>query len=88
MKFIKPEKLLAFTSFMAIVLILVVVFVGGQIGVCALVEFQVATNITYDGLITEGLSMVKAVHERYRPEKHNPWNEIECGDHYARALAS
>ena len=52
------------------------------------IEYQVATNMIYEGMITEGLSLVKAVHERYRPEKHNPWNEIECGDHYARALAS
>ncbi|ULQ54021.1 GH116 family glycosyl hydrolase [Flavihumibacter fluvii] len=52
------------------------------------IEYQVATNMIYEGMIGEGLSLVKAIHERYRPEKHNPWNEIECGDHYARALAS
>ncbi|MFT3701877.1 MAG: GH116 family glycosyl hydrolase [Agriterribacter sp.] len=52
------------------------------------IEYQVATNMIYEGMIEEGLSIVKAIHERYRPEKHNPWNEIECGDHYARALAS
>lgn len=52
------------------------------------IEYQVATNMIYEGMIDEGLSIVKAIYERYRPEKHNPWNEIECGDHYARALAS
>jgi hypothetical protein len=52
------------------------------------VEYQVAANMIYDGMVNEGLSIVKAIHERYSPEKHNPWNEIECGDHYARALAS
>lgn len=52
------------------------------------IEYQVATNMIYDGMIEEGLSIVKGIHDRYRPEKHNPWNEIECGDHYARALAS
>ncbi|MCC6287032.1 MAG: hypothetical protein IT249_04040 [Chitinophagaceae bacterium] len=52
------------------------------------IEYQVATNMIYEGMIDEGLSLVKAIHERYSPEKHNPWNEIECGDHYARALAS
>lgn len=52
------------------------------------IEYQVATNMIYEGMIDEGLSLVKAVDERYSPEKHNPWNEIECGDHYARAMAS
>lgn len=52
------------------------------------IEYQVATSMLYEGMITEGLSIVRAIHERYRPEKHNPWNEIECGDHYARGLAS
>ena len=51
-------------------------------------EYQVATNMIYENMIDEGLSVMKAVHERYSPEKHNPWNEVECGDHYARAMAS
>ncbi|HEY4209743.1 MAG TPA: GH116 family glycosyl hydrolase, partial [Puia sp.] len=52
------------------------------------IEYQVAANMIYEGMIEEGLSIVRGVHERYRPEKHNPWNEVECGDHYARAMAS
>lgn len=52
------------------------------------IEYQVATNMIYEGMIDEGLSIVKGVHDRYNGKKHNPWNEIECGDHYARAMAS
>ncbi len=52
------------------------------------IEYQVATHMIHEGMLDEGLSMIKAVHERYVPEKHNPWNEVECGDHYARAMAS
>lgn len=52
------------------------------------IEYQVATNMINEGMVEEGLALVKGVHERYRPEKHNPWNEIECGDHYGRAMAS
>ena len=52
------------------------------------IEYQVATAMIYEGMLDEGLSIVKAVHDRYNGTRHNPWNEIECGDHYARAMAS
>ncbi len=52
------------------------------------IEYQVAGNMAWDGMVTEALAICRAVHERYHPSKHNPWNEIECGDHYARGMAS
>lgn len=52
------------------------------------IEYQVATDMIFRGKTEEGLAMVKAVHWRYDGTKHNPWNEVECGDHYARAMAS
>ena len=51
-------------------------------------EYQVAAHMIWEGMLDEALVMIRAVHDRYRPAKHNPWNEIECGDHYARAMAS
>ncbi|GHT37483.1 hypothetical protein AGMMS49574_30190 [Bacteroidia bacterium] len=52
------------------------------------IEYQVATDMIFRGMLDEGLAIVKALHSRYDGTKHNPWNEIECGDHYARAMAS
>ena len=52
------------------------------------IEYQVAGNMASEGMLTEALAICRGVHERYHPAKHNPWNEIECGDHYARGMAS
>ena len=52
------------------------------------IEFQVAAHMIVHGLVEEGLAIVKGVTERYDGLRRNPWNEVECGSHYARALAS
>ncbi len=52
------------------------------------IEYQVAAHLVYEGLALEGLAITKAVRDRYDGERRNPWNEVECGSHYARALAS
>jgi hypothetical protein len=52
------------------------------------IEYQVAAHLIYRGRVDEGLAVVKAVRDRYDGERRNPWNEVECGAHYARALAS
>jgi hypothetical protein len=39
-------------------------------------------------LVEKGLAVVRAVHDRYDARERNPFNEIECSDHYARAMAS
>lgn len=51
-------------------------------------EYQAAGHMIWEGMVEEGLAVTRAVHERYHPARRNPWNEIECGDHYARSMAS
>ena len=51
-------------------------------------EYQVASHAVWEGLVMEGLAITRMVHDRYHPARRNPWNEVECGDHYARSMAS
>lgn len=51
-------------------------------------EYQAAGHMVAEGLVEEGLAMTRAIHDRYHPSRRNPYNEIECGDHYARSMAS
>ncbi len=51
-------------------------------------EYQVAGHMIWEGMVMEGLAVTRAVHDRYHASRRNPWNEIECGDHYARSMAS
>lgn len=52
------------------------------------IEYQVAAHLIYEGLVKEGVAVVDAVRARYDGVKRNPWNEIELGHHYARAMSS
>lgn len=51
-------------------------------------EYQVAAHLIYEGMAAEGIAIVKAVRDRYDGHRRNPYNEMECGNHYARSLAS
>jgi non-lysosomal glucosylceramidase len=51
-------------------------------------EYQAAIHMIQEGLVDEGLEVVKAIRDRYDGEKRNPWNEFECGNNYARSMAS
>ena len=51
-------------------------------------EYQVASHMVSEGMLLEGLATMKAVHDRYHPALRNPFNEIECSDHYSRSMAS
>jgi uncharacterized protein (DUF608 family) len=57
------------------------------------IEYQVAAHMIYEGMIEEGFAIIKGARDRYDgksrpPIPRNPWNEIECGGHYARAMSS
>jgi uncharacterized protein (DUF608 family) len=52
------------------------------------IEYQVASHLIAEGFVTEGLTIVKAMRSRYDGRIRNPWNEYECGNYYARAMAS
>lgn len=52
------------------------------------IEYQVATHLAFHGRTEQALRMVAAVRRRYDGRRRNPYNEVECGNHYARALAS
>lgn len=52
------------------------------------VEYQVAATMIRAGLVEEGLTVTRAVRERYAGYNRNPYAEIESGFYYARALSS
>ncbi len=56
-------------------------------------EWQAAAHMIYEGIdnpdiLQNGLAIGRAIHDRYNAKLRNPYNEIECSDHYARAMAS
>jgi uncharacterized protein (DUF608 family) len=51
-------------------------------------EYSTAALFMHWGMVDEGLQIVRDIRSRYDGEKRNPWDEPECGHHYARAMSS
>jgi uncharacterized protein (DUF608 family) len=52
------------------------------------IEYLVATQLLFAGRIAEGVRCYENVRRRYDGERRNPWDECECGHHYARAMSA
>ena len=51
-------------------------------------EYSAAILMLYMDMIPQGIELIENIRRRYDGEKRNPWDEAECGYHYARAMAS
>ena len=52
------------------------------------IEYQVASHLMFKGEVEKGLEIVRTTRNRYDGRVRNPFNEIEYGNWYARALSS
>jgi hypothetical protein len=51
-------------------------------------EYAAAIGMLYEGQTEAGLKCITSIRSRFDGEKRNPFDEPECGHHYARAMAS
>ncbi len=51
-------------------------------------EYQFAAHLMAEDMVDEALAVTRAIHDRHSADKRNPFNEVECSDHYTRAMMS
>ena len=51
-------------------------------------EYAAAVGMLYEGQVEQGLRCIQNIRARYDGRKRSPFDEAECGHHYARAMAS
>lgn len=51
-------------------------------------EYTAAVGMLYENLEAEGIRCIEMIRARYDGLRRNPFDEAECGHHYARAMAS
>ena len=51
-------------------------------------EYCAAVGMIQEGMVDDGLKCIKAIRDRFDGAKRNPFDEPECGKHYARSMAS
>ncbi len=52
------------------------------------IEYEVAGALLFEGMHEEALKIIEAARKRQDGRVRSPWNEVECGDHYVRAMSS
>ena len=51
-------------------------------------EYPVACLLLFEDQVEPALTILADVRERHDGTRRSPWNEVECGDHYVRPMAS
>ena len=51
-------------------------------------EYTAAIGMLYENMEDEGVATITDIRNRYDGNKRSPFDEAECGHHYARAMAS
>lgn len=52
------------------------------------VEYTAAVGLLVDGRVDDAVRIVADVRSRYDGRRRNPFDEVECGHHYVRSMAS
>ncbi|HEY9012103.1 MAG TPA: GH116 family glycosyl hydrolase, partial [Devosia sp.] len=52
------------------------------------IEYMAASHMIMNGLVAEGMDIVRAARNRHDGSNRNPWNDIECGSYYARSMSA
>jgi len=51
-------------------------------------EHQLAAHMMAEGMVDRALVITRVIHDRHHAARRNPYNEVECSDHYTRAMSS
>lgn len=51
-------------------------------------EYPMAAMLLHEGFADDCLTLLGDIRDRHDGSRRSPWNEIECGDHYVRPMAS
>jgi non-lysosomal glucosylceramidase len=52
------------------------------------VEYTAAAHMLYEGMHDDAVRCVEAARARHDGERRNPYDDVECGHHYARSMAA
>ena len=51
-------------------------------------EYTAGIGMLYEGMYDDGIKVITNIRDRYDGRKRSPFDEAECGHHYARAMTA